>query len=359
MSKDLPKQEQNQSDEVDLGQLFKLIGNAFNRFFKFIGSILNGIFLAFVWIVFFFKKHLIKFVIAGIVGIALGFILQKTSEPVYKSYITVKQNYDTGENLYNAVSYYNDLVEQEDISTLENVLGVKQEALSSIIDFDIESVISENQKLKEYDDFLKTLDTTVAKTINYELFIKNNNDYNHKYQQITIKAKQRNSFSAVFNKIIENINSNPYFKREQEKDLKELQDQALAISKSLIKSDTLLSVYQKAIIKSAENNNEFQAKITIDNKENTNSTKEFELYAKDLELREKLVEIEREIADKQHIIEITSSKQDSGSIDNRKEIFGKSIGLKTYYALILLVLTFLMLIGFDFIKFLGRFKDKI
>ncbi|MFD1615858.1 hypothetical protein [Gelatiniphilus marinus] len=357
MSKDLPQPKQ--SDEVDLGQLFKLIGNAFERFFKFIGSILNSLFLAFVWIVFFLKKHFIKFVIAGIVGVALGILLEKTSEPIYKSYITVKQNYNTGENLYNAISYYNDLVEQHDISTLESVLGIKQEELSSIIDFEIESIISENQKIKEYDAYLKTLDSTVAATVDYESFLNNDKDYNHQYQQITIKAKERNSFSPVFNKIIENINSNPYFKREQDKDINELKAQALAINTSLIKSDTLLTVYQKAIIKAAENNNNSQARITIDNQDTGSSTKEFELYSKDLGLREKLVEIERQIADKQNIIEITSSKQDSGSIDNRKEILGQLVGLKTYYALILLIVTFLILISFDFIKFLGRYKDKI
>ena len=34
MSKDL--QQEPQSEEVDLGQLFKIIGNAFQRFFDFI-----------------------------------------------------------------------------------------------------------------------------------------------------------------------------------------------------------------------------------------------------------------------------------------------------------------------------------
>jgi hypothetical protein len=45
------------SEEVDLGQLFKMIGNAFQRLFQFIGSIFNKLFLAFVWLVFFIKKH--------------------------------------------------------------------------------------------------------------------------------------------------------------------------------------------------------------------------------------------------------------------------------------------------------------
>lgn len=42
------------SEEVDLGQLFKMIGNAFSRLFNFVGSIFKQLFLAFVWVVFFF-----------------------------------------------------------------------------------------------------------------------------------------------------------------------------------------------------------------------------------------------------------------------------------------------------------------
>ncbi|MDD7885935.1 hypothetical protein [Flavivirga sp. 57AJ16] len=357
MSKDLPQPQQ--SEEVDLGQLFKLIGNAFDKLFRFIGSIFNKLFLAFVWLIFFVKKHVLKLVIAGVVGVVLGIVLEKTSEPVYKSYITVKQNYDTGENLYNAISYYNDLVKQKDTSTLGNVLGVKSNEAASILDFEIESVISENQKLKEFDNYLQTLDTTLAKTVEYKTYLRNLKDYSHQYQQITIKAKERNNFKTVFNRIIDNINSNTYFKREQTKDLGELKEQAVAISKSLVKSDTLLAVYQKAIVKSAENNNDFQAKITIDNKGNESSTKEFELYTKDIELRQELVEIEREIADKEHIIEITSSKQDSGTIDDKKEFFGTLVSPKIFYALILTMLTFIVLLGLNFVKFLERFNDKL
>ncbi len=357
MSKDLPQS--NPSEEVDLGQLFKLIGNMFDRFFKFIGSIFNKLFLAFVWMVFFLKKHFIKFVIAGVVGIALGILLEKTSEPVYKSYITVKQNYKTGENLYNAISYYNDLIAQGDVRTLENVLGMQENELSSVINFEIESVISENQKLKEYNNYLKALDSTVASSVEYESFLKNDRDYNHQYQQITIKAKQRNSFKPAFSKIIENINLSEYFKREQEKDLKELSNRSDYLKEALIKSDSLQSTYKRVLEKSISNKTGSEIGITFEGANDKEKTREFDLYKNDLELRQQLAKIERDIADKEHIIEITSSKQDSGSIDNRKEIFGKSISPKMYYAFILLALTFLTLFGLEFIKFLERFKDKI
>ena len=356
MSKDLPQS--NPSDEVDLGQLFKLIGNMFDRFFKFIGNLFNKLFLAFVWFIFFVKTHVIKLIIAGAIGGGVGVLLEKTSEPIYKSSITVKQNYNTGENLYNTISYYNDLVSQKDVVTLEDVLGTENNVVSSILKFEIESVINDNQKLKAYDTYIKTLDSAVASTVEYKTFLNNDEDYNHQYQQISIKSKERKSFKLVFDKIIERINSNQYFKREQNKDLKELKEQVLAIEKALVKSDTLLTVYQKAIIKSAENNNDFQAKITIDNQENTSSTKEFELYTKDIQLRQQLVEIERKIANKEYIVEITSSKQDSGAIDNKVKVLGKLISPKLFYALAFTTLLFIILLGLNFVKFLERYKDK-
>ena len=104
----------NTSEEVDLGQLFKLIGNAFDRFFNFIYNIFKSIFLAFVWLVFFVKKRIIILALAGISGLIIGVLKGKSSVPKYESSVTVVQNYPTGENLYNAVSYYNDLVRQGD-----------------------------------------------------------------------------------------------------------------------------------------------------------------------------------------------------------------------------------------------------
>ena len=96
----------SKEEEIDLGQLFKLIGRTFDRFFGFIGSILNKLFLAFVWMVFFVKRHFIKVALAGVLGFAYGFIRQKTAEPVYKSTTIIKQNYKTGENLYLLIDFY-------------------------------------------------------------------------------------------------------------------------------------------------------------------------------------------------------------------------------------------------------------
>lgn len=355
MSKELPQPQQ--SEEVDLGQLFKLIGKAFDRFFNFIGSIFNRLFLAFVWLVFFIKKHIIKLIIAGIIGIALGFLLEKVSEPVYKSYVTIKQNYPIGESLYNSISYYSDLVKQKDIKTLKKALKIEESEAESILGFDIEPVITENQKLQNFNAYIKTLDSTLASTVKYETYIENTVNYVYPYQQIEIKAKARNNFKKVFDKIIESIDTNEFYKREQEKDLTELQDQEKSLIQALNQSDSLQTTYKRVLEKVLDTEKSAQTSITIEGSTQIDKTKEFDLYKSDLELREKLVENRRKQADKQFVIEVISSKQESGLIDNKIKVLGKSFNAKIFYGLAITLLTFIVLLGLNFIKFLEKYKN--
>lgn len=355
MSKDLPQPQP--SEEVELGQLFKLIGNAFDRFFKFIGNIFKNLFLAFVWFVFFIKTHIIKLAIAGVVGLGIGILLDKTSDPMYRSYITIKQNYSTGENIYNSINYYNDLMGQKDINTLKNILGIQESEANSIIGFDIEPVVTENQKIQNFDAYIKTLDSAVASKVKYETFVKNSQDFSYEFQQISIRAKERSNFKKVFDKIIENINNNEFFKREQEKDLAQLKEAESSILEALKQSDSLQNTYKRVLEKVIDKNNGSQTSVVIEGANQIDKTKEFELYKSDLLLRDKLVENRRRQADKQFIVEILSSKQDSGVIDNSKVLFKKHVSIKTYYLILFVGVTFMVLLALQFIKFLEKYKN--
>jgi len=84
----------NTTEEVDLGQLFKLIGNAFDRFFNFFITIFKSIFLAFVWLVFLVKKRIIILSSAVALGFFIGLIglfFTETSSPKYESSVTIVQ----------------------------------------------------------------------------------------------------------------------------------------------------------------------------------------------------------------------------------------------------------------------------
>lgn len=357
MSKDL--QQPQQSEEVDLGQLFKMIGNMFERLFQFIGNLLQKIFLSFVWLVFFIKKHVIKIVIAGVVGFGYGFFKQNKGEPVYKSTTVIKQNYETGENLYRAIDYYNELIAENDSVTLGQVLDIKSFEAASIIDLEVESVVTINDKLKSFDEYIKELDSVIAATVTFEDYVKNSKEFHDPVQRIIIKAKEKAIFGTVVKNIVNKIVSTNYFQTEQKKDLDELSFLEKSILASLDASKSLQDVYKNVLETPLDNSQGSQTSISIDNKEDKSITKEFELFNNDVLLRRELVTIERQKQDKQFVIEIISSQENQGTIDNSRELLGKTLNVKIYYAIILMVLASIVLLTLHFIKFLEKYKTEL
>lgn len=351
----------NNSEEVDLGQLFKLIGNVFDRFFNFIASIFKNIFLAVVWCVFLVKKRIIVLGLATFFGLLIGAFSQKTAIPKYESSVTVVQNYPTGENLYSSVGYYNDLLRQQDYETLGTVLNLDLEKTKSILGFDVRPVVSENNKLVAFDKYIKQLDSLAASKIEYEEFLINNEDYTHKYQQITIESSERNSFKSVFENIVKSINSNPFFINEQRKDIVELTQTKTALEKALDESKMLQETYKKVLEQGigSDNAKSSEIGITFEGSSEVEKTKEFDLYQSDLELRTQLVEIERELLDKQYVVEMISNKQDSGFASNTKSFLGKELSPVLFYGILVLLGTMAVLLGIEFLKFIEKYKTSV
>lgn len=346
------------SEEVDLGQLFKLIGNAFQRLFQFIGSIFNKLFLAFVWLVFFTKKHAVILLISAVAGLALGFILDKISPPTYKSSISVKQNYATGENLYGSVDYYNSLLRDGDYEILGRVLGLEKNVSEEIQGIEIEPIITDNDRVVMFDKYISGLDSLVASKVEYDEFVENIKDYKHQMQQISIRSKTRANFKNVFENIIRDINANKFFVNEQAKDLTELNQQKEALEQSLAQSDSLQRTYKRVLEQQMESKSISETSITFEGNNDKNKTREFDLYKSDIQLRREIVQIERRIKDKQNIVEIISGKQDSGFIDNTKKLLGLKLGIKRYYLALFTILAFVILLGIEFLKFLEKYKPE-
>ena len=352
----------NNSEEVDLGQLFKLIGNVFDRFFNFILRIFKNLFLAFVWAILLIKKRIIILALATISGLIIGALSKKTVAAKYESSVTVVQNYPTGENLYNSVGYYNDLLKQKDFETLGVVLNLDLERTKSILTFDVEPVVSKNQKLLAFNEYIKQLDSLAATKIEYEDFLDNNEDHTHKYQQIKIESSERNSFKSVFENIVESINLNPFFLNEQRKDVVELNNTKEALKLALTKSESLQDTYKRVLeqgIDDEKTSKPSEIGITFEGSSEVEKTKEYDLYQSDLELRSQLVEIERELLDKQYIVEIISNKQDSGSASTTNTIFGIELNSTLFLGVIAFLVAFSVLFGIEFLKFAEKFKTSV
>ncbi len=356
MSKNSP--EPHSSEEVDLGKLFMLISDLIYSFFRFIGNLLNHIFLALIWCVFFVKKHGIKLLISVALGISYGIYKEKTADPVYRSHITIKQNYNTGEDLYNSVDYFNDLLSQEDTLQLGNVLGISAKQAAVILKFDIQSVIIENEHFKEFNDYRKTLDTTIASKVSYDDFVLRYKEPSYQFQKLIIIAKERNNFNLVFKKIVSLLNGNQYFLSEQAKDLAELNSKKLALEKALSSSQVLQTTYRK-VLEESQNAQGTEIGISFEASSKKSKTKEYDLYLNDIELSSEIVKIERRIADKEKIVEIVSGKQDSGSVYNRKYLFGLGLSDKVYFGICFMLATLCFLLGSRVYKFMEQYKGKV
>ena len=346
------------SEEVDLGQLFKMIGNGFRRLFQFIGSIFKQLFLAFVWLVFFLKKRAIILLIAAAVGIALGLVLNKTSPPIYKSSISVKQNYPTGENLYGSIEYYNGLLKDRDYEVLGRVLGIGEDVSNKIVGFSIEPIITDNDRVVMFDQYITELDSLAASKVEYEAFIDNIEDYKHRNQQISIKSTTRANFKAVFTNIVDNINSNSFFKKEQAKDIFELEESKAAIEQALVQSDSLQRTYKRVLEQQTDAKSGAEIGITFEGDNDIDKTREYDLYLNDIRLRKELVDINRRLNDIENIVDAISSKQESGFVDNTKELLGMKLSSRTYYPYLFFLLAFVALLGMEFFKFIDKYKPE-
>jgi len=82
------------------------------------------------------------------------------------------------------------------------------------------------------------------------------------------------------------------------------------------------------------------------------------LYLNDIELRRELVEINRRLNDIENIVDAISSKQESGFVDNTKELLGMKLSSRNYYPALFFILAFIVLLGMEFFKFIEKYKPE-
>lgn len=307
---------------------------------------------------FFFKKRALILGSALVAGLILGVVLEQTTPPSYKSRITLKQNYPTGENLYGSVDYYNGLIRDKDYNILSQILGLNQVTTETITGFEIEPVLTENDKLIMFDQYIRGLDSLAASKIEYEDYVDNIEAYKHVMQRISIFSEKRVNFKNVFDNIIDNINTNPFFVNERDKELTQLNQQKAALERSLAQSDSLQNTYKRVLEQQMDNKTSSEIGITFEGNNDKNKTREYDLYKNDVELRREIVKIDRRLKDRANIVEIISSKQDNGFIDKGKELLGVTTPTKLYYTIVFTVFSLIILLGLEFFRFLERYKPE-
>ncbi|WP_369999123.1 hypothetical protein [Winogradskyella sp.] len=348
MSDNLPNKPQD--EEVDLGQLFNAIGNLFERLFSFIGKVFKGLFSALIFILKPIVNNLKLVAIVLMISMLIGFSVEKFKEPVYVSDMLVRPYYDSKYQLSNNVDYFNALISSENYNELSTIFELDSlTTAKQLIGFEIEiGPETQNDLIKEYDDYIKSLDSTLAVEITYEDFIENRDILAGNIFSIQARATSNDIFPSLEKGFIKT------FENEYSKKLKARTDSIRKVKKleyieELRRVEALQETYMEIKKKESEKG---EVRLGIDGflpvAQEKTETKEFELFQEELKIRSQLRVLEEEAFEESEYYDILSSFEEVGTLETR--LLKKYSLIFPILALITMALVYFSLKAFHFIK---------
>jgi len=341
---------QTNNEEVDLGNLFKVIGKGFQNLFSAIGQFLKTIFHYFISLLLFLRNNAIKLGIAIFIGAVIGLYLDLTQPRQYSSTMIVEPNFKSAQQLYKNINFYHELVKQKDSTLLAQTLKISVQEAAKLKGFYIEAIKNENEKYQFFDDFIQEVDTTTVKNIDIKEFKKGFTDYDYGYHQIKVKSLSNTIFEKLGTPIISSVENNPYYKYQKKINDENLHQNERVLVKSLQEVDTLRKIYNEVLITEA---NKEASSTSISLAQGAKRTNEIQLFNESLELNEDLIENNKEKAETTEIINVVSAFSKIG-VKERDILKKKTILLGLGLGLVMLV----FILTFQLNRYLINYKEE-
>lgn len=198
MTENQTPDKQNSSDEIDLGQLFQLIGRGFNAIFRWV----LRVFL-------YLKKNILILIGLLVVGLVIGYVLSKITAKKLKTEIIVNPQLESKNYLYDAVNEIQSNILVKDTVFFKSI-GVDAIDFNGL-EITIGRVLEEDNSESDLQflELLQTFEKTDAISDIVRAELKNKSSLNHR---ITIYYEDVRFGDEFAKKVITYINSNEYFK---------------------------------------------------------------------------------------------------------------------------------------------------
>ncbi len=354
MSKD--SQQPKQSEEVDLGQLFKLIGNAFQKLFDFIASIFKGLF-HFILVLLIHVFNRIKwYAVASILGLVIGFALDKTSDEIYGANSFIETNFGSEHQVYENLKYLNQLASvNKDSIELARKLNMSVSDAASIHALYIEPDIDENDRIKMFVDFKKGLDSLGRENYQYDDYIESLGYFSFKRHKIGVVSNDRFVFQKLNKNLINVLVDNSYLEELKNVEILNYNSEKEIIDDQKREIDSLASAYLK--IRKNESEKEpisgSGTNLYMGNaQQNQLLVNESMLLAKKAELEAKKRQINVNMVKNESVVNIISEFPDAGY-----DISEWTDKMKVKLPILFFLLTFFGFILYGLGKYLSE-KDK-
>ena len=303
--------QKNNEEEVDLGSLFVIIGKGFKNFFNFIASIFKGIFHFLIITLLFFKEHLLKIIVAGLLGFIFGAYLDYNKGVIYESKMLVKPNFDSTKQLYGNILFYNDLVNQKEYNLLMETFQINQEEAESLREFSIEALMNENDIIISYDELAVSVDTLAINDYDFESFKKAFTNYDYFIHEVKVTSTQNKIFKKFDKIILSSVSENDYFRNINNSEKSNLHRSYNLYDKNISQIDTLRKVYENVLLENAKKST---SGTNINLSAEVNKNVDIELFKINRNLDSYLTQISEKKSEKDKIINVISSFQKVGKI---------------------------------------------
>lgn len=274
---------QNNSDEIDLGQLFQLIGRGFNAIFRWV----LRVFL-------YFKKNMLLLIGLVIVGLAIGYGLNQIISKKYKTEVIVKPQIESKNYLYDVVNELKSNIGSRDTLFFKSI-GVENIDFNGL-NIEISRVVEvgNSESDIQYLELLQSFENTdaIADIVRAEL--QNKSSFNHR---ITFYYKNSDFGREFAKKVLSYINTNTYFNGLLEVYRGNAKARIVEDEKLLVQVDEIITNYTTGL--ASKGNISSNERIVLDNQEQVNIADIFEyktglirdIEAKKLELEERTVPV--------------------------------------------------------------------
>ena len=244
MSKDL--QQEPQSEEVDLGQLFKLIGNTFQRFFDFIASIFKGAYKVILLLLIHIYKRIVWYAGALFIGVVVGFIADKTSDKMYGANMFIQTNFNSARQVYENVKQFHQLAyEDKDTLELAKRLNISPAEASHLKGFYLEPDLDENEMAEMYSTFYLRLDSLSRVTMTFDLYKESLTPYNYTIHKLGVASTDKSIYKKIEDAFTLQLSNNDYLKELVNVNRQNLVREEQTLSQQVEKTDSLVQEYLK------------------------------------------------------------------------------------------------------------------
>lgn len=248
------------SNEIDLGQLFELIKKGFDNLFR-----------KFLRIFVYFKKNIIKLGILIVIGVGIGFLMNKLIPKKLKTEVIVKPNFESKEYLYATVDEIASNILAKDTLFFKAMdIDVTELANFSVVIEPIEEVELDNEIIEQNTKYLEILQNyqsneAILKVIKSEIL--RNSEPIHR---ITFYFKNAKNGEEYARKMMNYINSNAYFKELQQVSVQNAETRIKKNNDLINQIDGLISSYSQNLANREGAKSQSQGMVLFDNENSLN-----------------------------------------------------------------------------------------